>query len=359
MSIAEPTTDRASQILDATATMLQAHKAWQASDDPGFGNEIIDAISAAVSVVLHGGDMPAECVPMLQPYVHFGEAWLDVLEGRGAGDDGIPVKAFWSTFESVAKAHATVKAAQLRPKQLEAVADLLDQFGDDGRRWEWVATVYAIQQADGSYEGPFFDASGEVQISLIKQEAAEPGSVVPDSSVLTAAAQRQQSAAASQLRLNQLRNKYAAMSDEEPEDPATIEQLLRMEQYPDVIARSKNVSLDEVFTEAARLGIIPRNREADLLADTTTATDKAYEAASEGISGDVPGDVEADTVVHVKPTVVELTPIAGDELSEKILTMAADDTGLDAVSAIRQLGEAGYTSSLDDVAAALAEFKDN
>ncbi len=48
------------------------------------------------------------------------------------------------------------------------------------------------------------------------------------------------------------------------EDPATIQELLEMGQYPDVIARSKNVSLGEVLKLAADLGMEVSNREADL-----------------------------------------------------------------------------------------------
>jgi len=342
--------------MDATDTMIRAHLHWQESDNAAFTLELEEAISAAVTVVLHGGDFPASVVPLLQPYVHFGEAWMEVLDGdgRGVDSDGLPVAAFWAAYESVKKAHQQIREAGARANTLEPVADLLEQFGKDSRRYEWVAKAYAVQQPDGSYVGPFLDEFGQVLTALIKQEAAEPGSVVPDSSVLTAAAQRQRRSDEGQKKLDSLRSKFQAMNDIEPEDPSTIEELLKMRQYPDVIARSKRVTLEEVFTVAAELGITPGNREADMMVAQEDPVEDAYDAAAEGISGPVPPEVEPDELADPEPrTVQRLETISGDDLAEKILSLAADDAELDSVSAARQLGEAGYTASLDDITEAL------
>ncbi|MCP4782794.1 MAG: hypothetical protein GY903_01010 [Fuerstiella sp.] len=350
--------NRTDQIMTATDTLIRAHQHWQDSDQPAFSSDLEEAISAAISVVMHGGDFPAECVRLVQPFVHFGEAWMEVLDGRGIDTDGLPVPAFWAAFEAVKAAHKQIREAGARANTLEPVADLLEQFGKDPRKYEWVAKAYAIQQSDGSYEGPFFDEFGQVLTVLIKKEAAEPGSVVPDSSVLTAAAQRQRSSDEGQKRLDSLRSKFRAMNDIEPEDPATIEELLTMGQYPDVIARGKRCSLDNVFTEAARLGITPANREADLMVENVNPIEDAYDAAAEGTSGDKPAPELAEDrrvfVADVKPSAPKkLETITGDDLAEKILSLAADDADLDSVSAARQLGEAGYTASLDDITEAL------
>ena len=359
MSTAELTTNRTDQIMTATDTLIRAHQHWQDSDQPAFSSDLEEAISAAISVVMHGGDFPAECVRLVQPFVHFGEAWLGVLDGRGIDADGLPTSAFWAAFESVKETHKQIRAAGAKATQLEPVAELLEQFdAKDPRRYEWVAKAYSVQQPDGTFEGPFFDEFGTVLTALIKQEAANPGSVVKDSSALTETAARQRSADESQGRLAELSQKYRNQADEEPEDPATIEQLLKMGQYPDVIARSKRVSLDTVLSEADRLGIIPGDREADLMVPNVDPVEDAYEAAAEGQSGDVaPAELAADAPKG-PPVQINLEPLTADELSERVLGLVAESPDISVVDIARQLGEDGYTASLDDITSTLDEVKD-
>lgn len=63
----------------------------------------------------------------------------------------------------------------------ESVNELLADFGNDPNRFLWVAQAYGeCDDESERWKGIFFLPSGNPNIELIEQEAAEPGSVIAD-----------------------------------------------------------------------------------------------------------------------------------------------------------------------------------
>ena len=258
---------RETEIKSALKTMVDAKRKWSLSEDRFFPDWLENAISAALNIALNG-DVPASCIKIHTACVRLADAWGHII-ASGEGLDqktGIPGPTFWSLFESLEsqlKNSSVSKHRFLRP-----VKELLEEYkNDSGRKWLYIARDYGWLDKTGEdhvWKGPFF-TNGNVDQFLIEKEAREPGSVVPagwhpeDENEK----QRKDIVESSGSALSRIRQhlKSQGRIQDSPEDPATIEELLRQGQFVSVIARVKRVSEEEVRSVADRLKITALSKE--------------------------------------------------------------------------------------------------
>lgn len=262
-----PAVDRETEIKSAIKTMLDARKKWAQSEDQFFPAWLEDAISAALNVVLNG-DVPLACINVHAACVRLADAWgLIVTEGEGLDPKtGIPGRQFWVLFDSVETLSKSMEVAKHR--YLRPVKELLEEYKNDGgRKWLYIARDYGWLDKTGEehvWKGPFFK-NGNVDQYAIEKEAREPGSVVPagwhpeDENEKN----RKNIIADSGSALARIRQhlKSQGKVKDTPEDPASIEELLRQGQFVSVIARVKKVSEEEVRAVADRMKIATLNKE--------------------------------------------------------------------------------------------------
>ncbi len=262
-----PAVDRETEIKSAIKTMLDARKKWAQSEDQFFPAWLEDAISAALNVVLNG-DVPLACINVHAACVRLADAWgLIVTEGEGLDPKtGIPGRQFWVLFDSVETLSKSMEVAKHR--YLRPVKELLEEYKNDGgRKWLYIARDYGWLDKTGEehiWRGPFFK-NGNVDQYAIEKEARETGSVVPagwhpeDENEKN----RKNIIADSGSALARIRQhlKSQGKVKDTPEDPASIEELLRQGQFVSVIARVKKVSEEEVRAVADRMKIATLNKE--------------------------------------------------------------------------------------------------
>lgn len=262
-----PAVDRETEIKSAIKTMLDARRRWSQSDDQFFPAWLEDAISAALNIILNG-DVPLSCIKVHAACVRLADAWgLIVTEGEGLDQKtGIPGRQFWVLFDAVETLVKSMEVAKHR--NLRPVKELLEEYKNDGgRKWLYIARDYGWLDKTGEdhvWKGPFFK-NGNVDQYAIEKEAREPGSVVPagwhpeDENEKN----RKNIIADSGSALARIRQhlKSQGKVQDTPEDPATIEELLRQGQFVSVIARVKKVSEEEVREVADRMKIATLNKE--------------------------------------------------------------------------------------------------
>lgn len=262
-----PAVDRETEIKSAIKTMLDARRKWAQSEDQFFPAWLEDAISAALNMVLNG-DVPLACINVHAACVRLADAWgLIVTEGEGLDQKtGIPGRQFWVLFDSVESLSKSMEVAKHR--HLRPVKELLEEYKNDGgRKWLYIARDYGWLDKTGdelTWKGPFFK-NGNVDQYAIEKEAREPGSVVPagwhpeDENEKNRKNIIEDSGSAL-ARIRQHLKSQGKVQDT-PEDPATIEELLRQGQFVSVIARVKKVSEEEVREVADRMKIATLNKE--------------------------------------------------------------------------------------------------
>lgn len=266
-AVASTTQNRETEIKSALKTMVDAKRRWSLSDDQFFPDWLENAISAALNIALNG-DVPASCIKIHTACVRLADAWGSIItDGEGLDQKtGIPGRQFWALFESVEvqlKNSDVSKSRGLRP-----VKELLEEYKNDGgRKWLYIARDYGWLDKTGEdhvWRGPFFK-NGNVDQFSIEQEAREPGSIVPagwhpeDENEK----QRKHIVESSGSALSRIRQhlKSQGKIQDTPEDPATIEELLRQGQFVSVIARVKKCSEEEVRAVADRLKIQALSKE--------------------------------------------------------------------------------------------------
>lgn len=341
-STIEPATDRTSEILEVTKIMLDTYHAWQSGNRDNFPRDLEDAMSSAVAVVCWGGDIPSSCLRLMTAYLEFGEVWTGVLDGTNVGDDDLPIQEFWDRLGVLEKAYTSVRRAAAHPNRLESVAELMKTFGDDHRRYEWVARVYGKKNPDtGEWTGPFWDEFGVLLTEAIDLESKNAGSVVKDPSALSTKSANEQVAEGGRARMASLKAKLTHV--EFREDPATIQELLEMGQYPDVIARSKNVPIGEVLKLAAELGMEVSNREADLAYNPADPIRDMYTGGGNN--------------QQAKTDDVTLESITGTKLKNRVKALLETDPEMDAPSACAALAKSGFSATMDDVKSTITKQK--
>ena len=241
---------RVQQILDSVDHFLQTHKEWEEDET----SPVVPTIAFESSIkqmidTCDFGDVPSSCRDLCLAVSRLAiewDAYENALPGKRTGDHR-PVGSFWGALRNVmtCRAHATPVAI----KQPESVASLLEQ------KVPLRQIAFYIWGHAG--KGPFITDAGQVDEAKLRDEAANPGKhtsgwIHPEQLDRQSEAQR-----ALQTRLGVV---SARENTDAPVDKASIAELLNEQQYPDVIARVKRVSLDVVLEEAKRLGITPNVR---------------------------------------------------------------------------------------------------
>lgn len=267
LSSSAEATSRETEIKSSLKTMIDARRRWSQSDDNFFPAWLEDAISAALNMVLNG-DVPLSCIKVHAACVRLADSWgLIVTEGEGLDQKtGIPGRPFWVLFDAVEALMKNMEVSKNR--HLRPVKELLEEYKNDGgRKWLYIARDYGWLDKSGEdhvWKGPFFK-NGNVDQYSIEKEAREPGSVVPagwhpeDENEKN----RKNVIADSGSALARIRQhlKSQGKVQDTPEDPATIEELLRQGQFVSVIARVKKVSEEEVRAVADRMKIATLSKE--------------------------------------------------------------------------------------------------
>lgn len=373
-AVEELKTNRSKEIRDAVQTVLDVVDEWSSSEIEYFTEKLENAVSAGLNVVFNG-DIPAECLAIFAKAVALGEIWTRILNAEEGtiGPDGTPSRPFWDALqqlrESVEQAAATVS------RGIEPVADLLAQMKDYAHKYDQIARMYGRYDADRDrWTGPFWNVNGTPNIPLIEQEGRNPGSVVPPG--FNPLADKQKQARTESLSaLAKIRQKLSeAANNGKPvdKDRATVEQLLREGQFPDVIAAVKGVSEKSVRATAAQLGIVIKEREEILNEafeqyqrdDRVRAGDSAYIDAMSATpagqqlddSGSGPVDdhnadpdagesAAADQEAEPETDTEELTALTGEDLRAFVEMAVSDNPEITASGVVAQIREDGMTAS--------------
>ena len=376
VAISEEKTGRTQEIRDAVRTMLDVIQEWNDSDVEYFTERVETAVSASLNVILNG-DVPAESLAVFAKVVTLGEIWARVLDGEDGmvGRDGTPARPFWDSLNELREAFERVEVQAIGG--IEPVADLLAQMKDYPHKYDQIARMYGRYDAERDrWTGPFWAANGTPAIQLIEQEGKNPGSVVPPG-YNPLSEQQKETRAVGLTALAKVRQQLAEAGRGKPvdKDRATVEQLLREGQFPDVIASVKGVSEKAVRATAAQLGIVIKEREeilneayAKMIAgDRERSGDQAYldgmtampqltaephlpaelpTAANDNEAGDG-GDDGGD----------EPTALTGEDLRAFVESAASDNPDITASAVVAMIRDDGMTASAINVGRILSAAK--
>ena len=240
---------RTDEILSAVDSLFKVHDAWEADDSSpvqpseAFESAIIEAVAVADK-----GDTPAQCRELCVSLARLGLEWNDYAKGTKRTRDHRPIGSFWGAYRNVVTCRAG--ASTYEPKQPEPVFMLLEQKGPYHQ--------IALHIWGHKGQGPFVTAAGQPDIAKIHEEGKEPGKYTkhwthPEQLALAAGRKSELS-----RRLNAATAREGA--DTPTVEKASVEEMLREGQYPDVIANVKGVTLDDVLSSAKRLGVVPNER---------------------------------------------------------------------------------------------------
>lgn len=245
--IGESYSQREQEILQAVDHMLREHDAWESDPlAPAVPSESIEkAILWAVDICTHG-DIPARCRDLcVVAMPRLGFEWDSYADPEQSNrrSDGTPTARFWAAFQAVIAARHG--SEPFSPKRPQPVAELLQQ----GVSYEQIANhIYGYRG-----RGPFVRENGLVDIQSIKKEAATPGSVIPADWLHPLEAQRMrdwESSVEHRLSVAKAREESQA---ETAVDARSIEDFLLQGAAPDIIAKVKGVTIDEVQAVVRRL----------------------------------------------------------------------------------------------------------
>ena len=257
----------------------QSEMDQDASYPHGDGVAIAGLLSEAMTVP--ESEVPIESRALRNAMAALVPMHVDVIlgENNSVTAKGWPKLRYAVCIDSIRHC-LTIKSKVRVP--LKPVSYLLAEYGNDSRKYTYIAKEYAFTNREtGKPEGPFYK-DGSVQAQLIEKEAAQPGSVVPagwhpddgrTEDVLSLVAVCRNAVATLRRHSESMNSKPV----EEYRDPLSIEDLLRQMQFPATIARIKGVSEEEVRAEAARLGIRPtESSDPYQPADIHSPEDAAY-----------------------------------------------------------------------------------
>jgi len=238
---------RTSEILAAVDNLLEVHDEWERDEKTPV--QPTEAFEMAVDhvVAVADGDIPSHCRDLCMAVAKLGVEWEKYKNGARTKDYR-PIGSFWESFRNVIATRAVAEPREYpRPEPVRTLLEQKVTYGQIARHiWGHAG------------KGPFLTAGGQVQIDKLMEERDEPGKhtkgwIHPES------IQRQRDAErALQRRLGAVANKES--HDSKTIEKATVVELLKEGQYPDVIARVKGVSIEGVLEEAKRYGIKPNVR---------------------------------------------------------------------------------------------------
>lgn len=238
-------------MLEATDSFLRAHDEWVEAPDTDL---LTPEYEQALEDLLEGfadGDIPGRCRDLVAAVGTLAEEW-EKFQGYVSQLRPHPRDSFWAAVEQVRQAREGAGEPQRKP--LESVAQLVKQ---NVPLSQIAMYIYGYQPHEGAkHVGPFMRNGVPVQ-ELIDQEVKEPGSVVPKDWVHPQEQARQRAEQERRTRcLRRLQEKVRSA----PVAPESVEQLLREGVFANQIADMKQISVEEVYAEADRLGLKPADR---------------------------------------------------------------------------------------------------
>lgn len=334
------------------------------------GIEIAGLLSAAMTVP--ESEVPIDARAVRNSLAALVPKHVDLVlgESNAATPKGWPKMSYAVAIDSIRH------CLSIKPKvrvPLKPVSSLLAEYGDDSRGHRFVANDYARTNRDtGQLEGPFFK-DGSVQAHLIKREAAEPGSVVPEGwhpddgrieDMLPLIPVCQNAVAT----LRRYSDEVKSTPAEEYRDPASIEDLLRQMQFPATIARVKGVSEDEVRSVAAKLGIRPtESSDPYAMADIHSPSDAVYRANMLAPSTDSPVDspslrpVPSDADSAAEDSSSSTAPVSSEDrdtrLTEFLRSMLEKDPDCTTPHAMTALKTSGLSATGSEIGRRLAAMR--
>jgi len=244
---------RVSQILAMTDEFLRRLLGWL--QDPHGGPVVPERVAvsmrAADLACSEPADVPDVCLPLQTAISRVVEEYRGYRErelGRYRCENGAPGPGFWAAMKEVVVARQAAEKPLL--ETLEPVGVLLQQ----GVTHAQIARhIYGRRGA-----GPFLQADGDVDQSLIEREAREPGSVIPANWIppwhVEAEGRRRQ-------RLSDRLQLFSSMEvPRRYDDPCTVEEMLQQGAFVQQVERAKGVSRDEVLEAAQRIGVVAVDR---------------------------------------------------------------------------------------------------
>ncbi len=241
--------ERTKQILFAVDTMLTTHDTWE--NDPTSPAQPTEALELAIENAIsvgENGDIPSECRDLCLALSKLGFEWDEYRSGRRQTADFRPLPHFWGAFRSVMNARELAEPVAM--KRPEPVKNLRQQ----GVTYNQIAFhIWGYKN-----EGPFITPAKQPDIAKIEDEVANPGKhtadwIHPEQVIRQRDRQRELSRRLSQV-------SHRETKDERTPEKATILQMLGENQYPDVIAKVKGVTVEEVLKVAQENKITPNVR---------------------------------------------------------------------------------------------------
>lgn len=292
-------------LVSAVKVLDQLWTRWEDSGSESMPDYLRDAINVVCTITC--SDFPADkrLVSLYLACVKLAEEWQTVLEDT---EDRPPKRTFFIAVDNVLNHLEAINVSEEAP--IRSVASLLAEYGNAPLRWNWIARDFGSYNADtDTWTGPFFSKNGSVRQDLIEKEAKEPGSVIgPDFQTLDQQAKNARAKAEAMRRLAQLQTGLFRGDDSSIREQASILDLLQEGQFPDVIARLKNVPLSKVIAEAELHGIPIASRD-DVLND----------AAKASVSRPL------DEARGYEPESAEFDPVFDEEIEPQAETMPAED----------------------------------
>lgn len=324
---------RRNDILDSVNFLIEVFERWQ--NDPSSPNVPTEQFEKALlnaAEVCDNGDTPAPCRELCMVAMpRLKEEWDQYVEGNRRRN-GTPLPRFWAAFEAVAKARQAAKPHKIViPPPVKQLLDV-EKVSPEQIAWH----IYGNNK-----KGPFVRENGSVDYLLLRKEADQPGSVIPDGWIPPWEQERYEEWMKCTTRLIASSD---SLKEDQPDyvDPTPIEDMLRQGQMPAAIARVKRIAVDDVIRAANELGIpvpgMPATPATPPVVNPVagpSATETDQQSAMSAILSDenpVTQDsaTPAGTATVKQSKVTEITP----ELRDKIISLASNNNGVAEIAKI-------------------------
>lgn len=232
-------------IIEAVDNLTLIHDVWAAEDRKGRYSDVLPGEFEHAAEELFDrtrmSDVPAPMRGLVKAIEGFEVEWGAYAAGNW-DREGVPKPQLWRSLREVF--HQRTLAEELKPKMPESVKLLRAQKVPDHQ----IANhIYGYKGV-----GPFLGPNGQILHDLIDQEAEKAHSVIPEGWIPEQEKDR--------LKMHHIQTENRLKTLEDLSRPATkpaetVEGLLREKQYPDVIAKLCNVTVEQVHKIAEVLGI--------------------------------------------------------------------------------------------------------
>ena len=253
---------RQAELSGAVSQLIDTYNEWESDPAVSYPSEALETAIKLTAATAASGSIPASCRHLINAIETLAEEWDAYETHQKIQSNGHPLESLWRAYESLVSEFSGVIMPQ--PVQRETVSQLIDQ----GLTYEQVAKAFGKTiEVHGRlrWEGVFFGPNQIPNIAAIRQQDAyeratpadrETQSLVPfipaDWVHPDDANQAAELAEQHTGRLQRIQSQRAKQGDR---DPASITELLTEGQYPDVIAKVKGTTEEDVRRIAAEESI--------------------------------------------------------------------------------------------------------